>query len=154
MDEAISLNINRSAVAAIYSAISLQRSRNLHGGLRICRISGQNYFASSATANDASGATICQQLTGCVNIYRRSGEGYFTAIRTGTAAGIDNAADGRAADGYQSFLACIEGYHASFVADGLCLNDALIINDVADNVDSAAYRHKDRAAIGYNFSAI
>ena len=154
MVEAISLNINRSAVAAIYSAISLQRSRNLHGGLRICGISEQNYCASSATANDASGSTICQQLTGCVNIYRRSGEGYFTAIRTVTTAGINFAADGRAADGYQPIWACIEGYHASVVADGLRLNDALVINDVADNVDSAAYRHQDRAPIGYNSAAI
>ena len=151
MVEVISLNINRSAVSTGCSAIGLQRSRNLHGGLRISEITEQIYTAPTASA---SASTICQQRTGCVNIYRSSGEGYSTAIHTGTTAGINFAAGGRAADGYQPIWACIEGYHASVVADGLRLNDALVINDVADNVDSAAYRHQDRAAIGYNFSAI
>jgi hypothetical protein len=47
--DAIGLNVNRSAVAAKISAIGLQRSRNLHGGLRIAEISEQLYFAPSAS---------------------------------------------------------------------------------------------------------
>ena len=58
------------------------------------------------------------------------------------------------ADGYLSSRACIEGYHASSVANCLGLHDALVIDDAADHVDSVADRHQDRAAIGYNSAAI